>query len=155
PGFGIRIGDEVDRGRPGKASAISFVLYCRYPGSPSPARRKLGSFGTMTLEQARAKAIEWRALVDRGIDPKAAEEEARPPQAREGDNTFAAVAEDFIRYIHSNKERRAEEVERDLRQHFISLWGPRPIASIKAADVAAVIEATVRRGKRAQAHNLF
>jgi integrase len=155
PGFGIRVSDDLDKSRPGKAGRISFILYSRFPASPNPTRRKLGSFGTLTLKEARDKAIAWGALIHQGIDPAAAEEEARQANARERDNTFAAVAEDFIRHIHANRERKAAEVERDLREHFIKPWGSRPISTIKAADIAAVIEATVRRGKRAHAHNLF
>jgi integrase len=156
PGFGVRVNDDIDKSRPGKAGRVTFILYARFPGSPNPTRRKLGLYGAeFTLEKARRKAAKWRELIDQGIDPAIAEEEARQAKARERDNSFGAVAEDFIRHIHDNKERKADEVERDLRAHFIKAWSSRPISTIKAADVAAVIEATVRRGKRAQAHNLF
>src|SRR5262249_40666079 len=87
--------------------------------------------------------------------PAAVEEEARQAALRKQDNTFGAVAEKFIDHIKQNKERKAAEVERDLRQEFIKPWGVRPVASITAHDVAAVIEAHVKRGKRARAHNLF
>ncbi|MFZ1187494.1 MAG: hypothetical protein WAO16_00605, partial [Pseudolabrys sp.] len=42
PGFGVRVGDDPDRSRPGKAAQISFVLYTRFPKSPHPTRRALG-----------------------------------------------------------------------------------------------------------------
>jgi integrase len=155
PGFGIRVGDDRDPGRPGKAGQISFVLYTRFPGSPSPTRRTLGRYGQLTLEAARAKAADWRTLIDRGIDPAIAEEEERNARLREQENNFASVAEKFIEYVRANKERKAGDVERELRQEFIKPWGHRPISSIKAMDVAAIIDATVKRGKRAQAHNLF
>jgi integrase len=106
------------------------------------------------LEAARDKAAQWRAMIDKGIDPAVAEEEERRARLRQLDSTFASVAEKFIEYTKGNKERKAKQVEREL-QAFIKPWGHRPIASIKAADVALVVEATVRRGKRAQAHNEF
>ncbi|HEY6700524.1 MAG TPA: site-specific integrase [Pseudolabrys sp.] len=154
PGFGVRVNDEKDRARGGKAGRITFVLYTRFPKSPHPTRRALGRYGQLTLEAAREKAARWRAMIDKGIDPAAAEEEERQARLRQMDNTFASVAEKFIEYIKANKERKAKDVEREL-QPFIRSWGHRPIASIKPSDIALIIEATVKRGKRAQAHNLF
>ena len=154
PGFGVRVGDDPDRSRPGKAAQISFVLYTRFPKSPHPTRRALGRYGQLTLEAAREKAAQWRAMIDKGIDPGVAEEEEREARLRQMDSTFASVAEKFIEYIKANKERKAKDVEREL-QPFIRSWGHRPIASIKPSDIALMIEATVKRGKRAQAHNEF
>src|SRR5262249_51765066 len=54
----------------------------------------------------------------------------------------------------ANKERKAKDVEREL-QPFIKELGHRPIAGIKPHDIAPIIEAIVKRGKRAHAHNLF
>jgi integrase len=154
PGFGVRVGDDPDRSRPGKAGQISFVLYTRFPKSPHPTRRALGRYGQLTLEAAREKAAQWRSMIDKGIDPAVAEKEERQARLRQVDRTFASVAEKFIEYIKANKERKAKDVEREL-QGFIRAWGHRPVASIKPADVALMIEATVKRGKRAQAHNEF
>jgi integrase len=155
PGFGVRINDEKDHARSGKAGRISFVLYSRYPGGRSPERRTLGRWPEISLERARARAADWRSQIAKGIDPHDAEEEERLARLRAKGNTFAAVAERFIEHIKANKERKAAEVERDLRKEFISPWGHRPIASIKPMDVALVIEATVRRGKLGHAHGLF
>src|SRR5450631_1131845 len=74
PGFGVRVGDDVDKTRPGKAGRITFVLYARYPGSPGsphPTRRVLGQYGAISLEQARAMAGDWLAMIGKGIDPRA------------------------------------------------------------------------------------
>ena len=154
PGFGVRVNDETDRARAGKAGRISFILYSRYPGSRSPERRTLGRWPELSLEKARHKAAEWRQQIAKGIDPAIAAEEERQARLRARDNTFAAVVAKFIEYIKANKERKAKDVEREL-QPFIKAWGHRSIASIKASDVALIIEATVKRGKRAQAHNEF
>ena len=154
PGFGVRINDEKDHARAGKAGRISFVLYSRYPGSRAPERRTLGRWPELSLEKARHKAAEWRGQIAKGIDPKDAEEEERLARLRAKGNTFASLAEKFIEYTKANKERKAKDVEREL-QPFIRSWGHRPIASITPTDVANVITATVERGKRAQAHNEF
>src|SRR5262245_3830376 len=77
PGCGVRVADDIDSSRPGKAGHIGFVLYTRFPGSPHPSRRALGRYEMLTLEQARAKAAEWRELARKGIDPAVVEKEAR------------------------------------------------------------------------------
>src|SRR5215831_11716852 len=77
PGFGVRVNDNTDSSRPGKAGRIGFVLYARFPQSPSPSRRALGRYGALTLEQARDKAAHWRTQIAKGIDPATAEEEER------------------------------------------------------------------------------
>jgi Arm DNA-binding domain/Phage integrase central domain len=146
PGFGVRVTDRGQR---------TFILKTRYPGSRHPTRRALGEYGVLTLEAARDKAREWLKLIKQGSDPACVEEEKRQAKLRQQNNTFAAVAEKFIAYAKANGERKAEEMERDIRQHFHPLWEARPIASITAHDVAAAIEPLVKRGKRAHAHNLF
>ena len=154
PGFGVRVNDEKDRARAGKAGRITFVLYSRYPGGRSPERRTLGRWPELSLEKARHKAAEWRSMIDKGIDPKDAEDEERLARLRAKGNTFASVAAKFVEFMKANKQRKADAVEREL-QVFVGPWGHRPIASITPTDVANVITATVERGKRAQAHNLF
>jgi integrase len=42
-----------------------------------------------------------------------------------------------------------------VRREFIAVWGQRPITSITAHDVLAVIDAAVARGSPYQAHNLL
>src|SRR5277367_6169903 len=106
PGFGVRVTDRGER---------SFVLYTRYPGK-GPARRRLGKVGTMKLADARAKARRWLEMIARGVDP--AEEEGRVLREaqRRRENTFAAVADDFIRMAVIGaeptrpKQRKGEEV---------------------------------------------
>jgi integrase len=153
PGFGVRVNDEKDRGRAGKAGRITFILYSRYSGR-SPERRTLGRWPALSLERARHKAADWRNQIDRGIDPKDAEDEERLARLRAKGNTFASVAAKFVEFMKVNKQRKADAVEREL-QVFVEPWAHRSIASITPTDVANIITATVERGKRAQAHNLF
>jgi integrase len=134
--------------------ALSFVLLARFPGSPHPTRRALGSYGALTLEQARSKAREWLSLIGRGIDPAHEEERHRQAALRQQENSFAAVAEQFIKR-HVSKTRKAAIVERELRREFITRWGTRSIADITQHDVVAVIDEVVDRGAPYQAHNLL
>jgi Arm DNA-binding domain/Phage integrase family len=129
PGLGIRVTDTGTK---------SFVLVARYGGADNPARRALGSYGALTLEQARNKAREWLALIQRGIDPQAEVERQRLAEQRKRAGTFASVCEDYIRDKLST-QRRGRDAELQLRNEFVSRWGRRPITEIAAADVKAVV----------------
>ena len=117
----------------------TFVLLARHSKGGNPTRRALGGYPVLSLAEARDRAIAWKKLIDKGIDP--AEEEARKRA-----NTFASVAEDFIAYIHKEKLRTADVLERRLRQTFVkeAKWGPRPIAEITADDVKKVIRGAAK-----------
>lgn len=132
----------------------TFVLLARYPSSPHPTRRALGSYGELSLEEARDKARDWRKLIRRGVDPQVQEERDRQAQRRQQRITFTAVAEDFIK-DKLPAERKGREVERDIRREFIPAWGKRPIAEITAADVRDIVKAAKDRGAPYQAHNLL
>jgi integrase len=136
----------------------------RFPGSKNPTRRALGAYGELSLEQARAKARTWLELIRKGIDPADDEEERRRAAIQLRANTFALVAEEYLR-LHvvgtdpeRPRQRRALEVARDFNI-FIRMWGERPIASISRHDVLTLIEsvrdcgtvATLTGGKGAPA----
>jgi len=116
----------------------SFVLVKRYPGSTNPARRALGGYGELTLEQARTKARRWLELIEKGIDPHVEVERQRLTEQRKRAGTFANLAETFIREKLST-ERRGRDAELHLRNEFIPRWGKRPAGDITADDVGEVI----------------
>jgi integrase len=137
------------------SGARTFVLVARYPANPkNPTRRSLGSYGALTLEAAREKARTWLALIERGVDPANEEERQRQAELRKQKNSFAVVAEEFIKR-HVSKTRKAAVVERELRREFIDRWGDRPITEITQHDVVEVIDEVVDRGAPYQAHNLL
>jgi len=129
PGLGVRVTE---------SGAKSFVLVTRYPGSTNPARRALGTYGELTLEQARIKARRWLELVGRGVDPHVEIERQRLAEQRKQAGTFANLAEAFIAEKLST-ERRGRDAELHLRNEFIPRWGKRPVGDITADDVGAVI----------------
>jgi integrase len=129
PGLGVRVTE---------TGAKSFVLATRYPGSSNPARRSLGGYGELTLEQARTKARHWLQLVERGIDPYVEVERQRVAEQRRQAGTFANLAEAFIAEKLST-ERRGRDAELHLRNEFIPRWSKRPVGDISAADVKVVI----------------
>jgi hypothetical protein len=130
----IRISDtkDVDPARRGKAGKITFILYARFAPGAAPARRTIGIYGAITLEDARGIAGEWRSQVARGIDPAVVEAERRKAEARERalriKHSFTIAAEAFIA-AKLEKERSGKVAERDLRSVFIAAWGERPAKS--------------------------
>jgi integrase len=152
PGFGVRV---TDKGR------RTFVLVARYPGSPNPTRRALGEYGALSLDKAREKARRWIEVLRQGRDPRAEEENQKFQELRQQENSFAAVAEEFIRLAvigpdpKNPKQRKGPVVERELRREFIERWAKRTITSITPHDVIAVLDAAVTRGAPYQAHNLL
>ena len=139
PGMGLRTTDK---------GAVSFVLATRFPGAKNPARRTLGAYGKLTLEQARDKARHWLDLVHRGIDPQVEEERERLAERRKAATTFGAVAEDFIREKCA-RERRGFEVERIIRRDLLPAWDSRPIADITPVDIVLLLKPIKARGEYA------
>jgi len=132
----------------------TFVLLARFPSSPHPTRRALGSYGELTLAEAREKASHWRKLIARGVDPQIQEQRDKQAALRQQRTTFAAVAEDFIKDKLPG-ERKGREVELEIRREFLPRWGKRPISEITAQDVRDVVKAAKDRGAPYQAHNLL
>jgi integrase len=145
PGLGIRVSD---------TGYCAFVLITRFPGQTNATRRAIGKCGAITLEGARVKARQWLELISQGKDPALVEERARAAELRRQGNTFAAVAEDFIK-TKLPREAKGAEVERDIRRIFIAQWGHRPITDILATEVRAVVKCVADEGKTYQAHNLL
>jgi hypothetical protein len=144
PGLAIKV---TDRGHK------SFVLIKRYPGSRNPAPRSLGEYGAISLEQARNKARDWLELIRKGIDPAVEEERQRQAEVRRQENTFCTVFEAFF-VDKLAKERKGEDVARDIRNEFLPKWKMRPITDIIDLDVLAIINAK-KTNAPAQARNLL
>jgi integrase len=118
------------------------MLYARFsPGTPS-ARRTIGNYGSMSLEEARRIAGEWKSAIDKGTDPAIAAAERKAAVAADValkvKHSFAAVGEDFVAGKLA-RERQGKGVERDFRSVFIAAWGDRPIGDITDLDVLEII----------------
>jgi integrase len=130
PGFGVRV---APSGRK------TFVLMARFNGRKNPTRRAIGTYGIISLANARGKAREWLGLVSEGKDP-----------ARNA-GSFKAVAEAFIE-AKVRHERQGAATTRIIRTLIIR-WGERRITEITAADIRALLREY--QNKKAMAHNLF
>jgi integrase len=145
PGFGVRVTDKC---------AKSYVLYARFPPARVPARRYLGDASKMGLAAARKKAREWAALIEENKDPGELARQEALAKLRTQRITFSVVAEDWLREAVRGQQRKAREVEADVRREFISRWGSRPVTEITALDVRDAIKAVKARAP-AQARNVL
>jgi integrase len=129
PNMGLRVTEN---------GAKSFVLIARYPGSPHPARRALGAYGVIGLDQARQKARDWMTLIRQGIDPAEVEEQQRQAEQRKRLNSFLSLCEDFIR-DKLPSEKRGSEVERIIRHDLLPVWGGLPVTGVTESHIRDLV----------------
>jgi integrase len=132
----------------------SFVLLARFTKGADPTRRALGTYPAMGVAEARKKAAQWKNQIKAGIDPAAEEERQRRDEERKQRNSFAAVAEEFIRHIHRQQLRTASHMEHNLRK-VVAEWGSRPITDITSDDVKRFVRQAIDRDARAKAFSDF
>jgi integrase len=146
--------------------AKTWVLLARFPGGKrngkhNPTRRAIGSWPAVTLAEARETASSWNILITKGIDPKtqseveqAEREKKALDQARLRDNTFASMAEEFIRRD-AAKKRTAKSIARLVRRDLIKRWGDRPVSEIGKGDVIRMVEQVAEQNGTYAAHQCF
>jgi integrase len=142
PGLKVRVTDK---------GAKSFVLWKRFGGAANPAARSLGRVGAITLAEAREKARGWLEQLIRGDDPAATERARREAEQNKRDATFGVAFEDYLKR-HVAGQRKARDVEREMRKDLMPHWGNKPIATITHRDVIRLVEGIVDRGAPRQAH---
>ena len=106
----------------------------------------------ITLAEARAKAREWAEAAAQGRDPKAEERAAQ--LAKEGRKTFGELMEVFIAR-HVRKQRKARDVEREIRRELLPKLGEHPLAEVTRKHIATLIGEIRDRPAPRQAHNIF
>jgi integrase len=137
PGLKVRVTDKGSK---------SYILWKRYGGAAHPAARALGTVGELTLAEARTKARQWLELIKRGENPRMSGDA--------GDDTFGAVAEEYLKR-HVAKQRRAAEVRRDFERELLPRWRGKPVSKITRRDVIQVVDEINTRGAKYQAHTIL
>jgi integrase len=145
PQFRIRVTDK---------GAKSYVLYRRWPGSKTPARRAIGGVDDISLSKARDKAREWLGQVADRIDPREKLREEELAEQKRRQHTFEIVAEDWLKFPDVKAQRKYDEVASAVRREFVGKWGKRPITSITRDEVADFISDKAA-DTPAQARNLL
>lgn len=151
PSFAVRVTDKGTK---------TFVLITRFPGSKNPARRAIGEYPTLSLQQAREEARSWLLLIKRGIDPRDEIAKSRAEQERKRENTFNAVVSDYLSDIASRKRNRhadqdKREIERELLAAGRNKWLNKPVAEVTDADIAELIGAIRDRPAPGMAYNVW
>ena len=134
----------------------SFILFRRFPGSKHPVRRSLGKYSDMSLAEARDKAREWNALVERGDDPTIENRRQRTAaieaEKKRQTSTFEGAFEEYLR--RKAKLKSARHIEREIRREF-KTWMGLPLADITPSMVKERIRGIIERDAETQAHFAF
>lgn len=120
PGFGVRV---YPSGRK------AFILRFRVNG-----RKRLltiGTYGPMTLEEARTQARKRVGEVADGGDPV-----EQRKKARQGE-TVKALCDAYLER-HASRKKSAKDDRRRIDQHILPLWSNRKADNITRVDVAAL-----------------
>ena len=145
PSFGVRV---TERG------TKTFIVYRRWPGSRAPARRSVGDVKHLSLAEARDRARAMIDLAERGIDPAEQQRQSKIAEQRRRQSTFKAVVEAWLASDEVTKTRTANNVARETRDEFVTIWGDWALTDVTAADVAAAIRAKATTAP-GQARNLL
>jgi integrase len=109
------------------------------------ARVKLGTYPSMRLAVARSSALEARALLEAGGDPRA---------HKAGGMTVAMLVESYI-VKHVRPLRNAYQIERRVRKNVVPIIGTVRLADLHRRDINRVIDAILARGRPVEANNVF
>jgi integrase len=134
PGFGVKV---TPKGR-----KVFIVLY-RTGGAGSRLRKyTIGSYGRVTLHQARVAAQKVFSAKLEGRDPAG---EKRETKRRIVADRIEDVLETFIaQYVSRNRS--AGEISRLLRREVGRAWGGKSIHEVSKRDVVEVVSAIEQRG---------
>jgi integrase len=123
PGFGAHA-------RP--SGHCSFILQYRFGGRTR--KLTLGSYGRITVEQARRMALQALALIDRGEDPAGMRDEDRKAL------TVADLAERYLSEYLSEKRKPStvKEFRRTIEREILPRLGHRRVTDLTLADADAL-----------------
>jgi len=115
----------------GSAQRKFFYFYYTIHGQRKKA--KIGEFPAIGIQEARQQALEWRAAIDRGIDPMDQRDRVRQMP------TFAQFAVDeYLPYAKQHKVSWDMD-ESKLRLHLLPKFGTRRLCDISTRDVQMYI----------------
>src|SRR5262245_18413862 len=136
PGFGVKI---TPNGRK------AFIVLYRTGGAGSRLRKyTIGSYGRVTLHQARVTALKIFAARAEGKDPAAEKQQAR---RRLVVDRVDDLVELFINE-HLSTKRSEREISRMLRREVLPKWGARSVHEIGKREVIDLVSELTARGAR-------
>lgn len=119
----------------------------RYDFNGKAQMLALGKYPDISLEQARKKRDEARALVKAGKHPTREKKAEKLRRMVEGDNTFEKIARRWheLKANQLNKKYHTQCLAR-LEQHVFPMIGALPVTEITIPDVVRVVEKIGQRG---------
>ena len=119
PGLGLRIT---------AGGSKSFILKTRIGGGRAAPIRKptLGKLGDLTLDQARTKARDWRALAANGVDPTRHKEEVG--------RTVNDLCDEYLD-VHAPRKRSAADDAAKIKQHIKPAMGKKLIKDVTYTNI--------------------
>jgi len=152
PNFGVRVGETGRR---------SFIVVRRPAGSTKPSWHVVGTYPEIGLSAAREQARDVRSLLGKGTTPKLVEQaRLREQQERQRleqvqqENTFASVAEKFIRK-HLVQLRSGRRHESLVRSTLLPAFGTMQVGDIKRKDIIRLVEGIAETRGPAAARLVF
>ncbi|MBR8210316.1 tyrosine-type recombinase/integrase [Burkholderia cenocepacia] len=107
----------------------------------------IGEYPTISLQDARAARDDARELVKKGLHPSHARQEVLSARIDEGKATFRAVSDEWLEKKRKTwTERHFGEILRMLETDAYSFIGNRPMRSVTAHDVLALMRRVEERG---------
>jgi integrase len=139
PSFGLRVSHSGTK---------SWVVMTRVNGKL--IRVTVGRFAAIDLSDAREKARSIIQAAEAGLDPRRIEDERRRKRARDQQNTFEALAEEFMaKHVRPHlRSSTAREYQRILFGADTKPWRARPVSSLEKRDVLDLMESIRARGSR-------
>jgi integrase len=115
----------------------------------------LGVYPGVKLADARKKRDEARKLLQNDVDPAQYRKETKVMQKGQAANNFEAVAREwFTKYNHIWTEGHSKTIIRRLELNIFPWLGSRPVASITASELLAVLRRIESRGALETAHRV-
>ena len=123
------------------------------PGKVKQQYRKVGSYPSLSLAQAREAAREALKMAGQGIDPIKAKESEKQKVA--SIKTVREAVETFIKRHAKQKNRSWREVERVFDVYVIPKMGDKPLPVITPGDIHDLLDPLMDAGHPYMANRLF
>ena len=132
----------------------------RYRLAGKPRVMTIGTYGLMSLAEARQETKRLAALVTGGHDVAGEKQERKAEakakiEAERNDKTVAEVAEDYFRKKVLGKWKHPDILRRRLEKDINPRMGKKKVKEIKPKDIDALIQAIVKRGAPSVANDVL
>ena len=125
----------------------------KYSFGGKEKRLSLGAYPDVSLKAARDRRDDARRMLAEGRDPSAVRKEAKARALQMAEDSFEAVAREWAkRHLAARSESHRTRVIRRLEREVLPFLGTKPIASITAPDVLALLRKIEARGVLDTAH---